>query len=204
MNGEVTEQMKTAGIEYKINYGVTIPVIREIALAYSPDADLSNRLWLLNIRETMILATLLYPVEKLTMENAQKYILELDKMELVEQLSMNLLRKLPYANSLCIWCLNSPELWVHITGFMLSVRIYDKLNASELNMIINKAFEFSTTNEYYLYKAIALSLSRICRINDDTAQLILGRMNKEFNTNNIGQSFISNELKAEIDFLRIK
>ncbi len=204
MNGVVSDQMKTAGIEYKKNYGVTIPVIRDIAKTYAADADLANRLWMLGIRETMILATLLYPTDKLTLENAKKYILELDKMELVEQMSMNLLNKLPYANSLCIWCVNSPELWVRITGLMLSVRIYENLNQAETSIIIDKSFEFSQTNEYYLYKAIALSLSRICRKNKETAQTILDRMNNEFDTNNTGQQYISNELKAEIEFLEAK
>jgi 3-methyladenine DNA glycosylase AlkD len=196
--------MKTAGIEYKKNYGVTIPVIRDIAKTYAADADLANRLWMLGIRETMILATLLYPTDKLTEENAKKYILELDKMELVEQMCMNLLNKLPYANKLCIWCVNSPELWVRITGLMLSVRIYENLNQTETSIIIDKSFEFSQTNEYYLYKAIALSLSRICRKNKETAQTILDRMNNEFDTNNTGQQYISNELKAEIEFLEAK
>ena len=204
MNGEVSDQMKTAGIAYKKNYGVTIPVIRDIAKSYAADADLANRLWMLGIRETMILATLLYPADKLTIENAQKYILELDKMELVEQMSMNLLHKLPYANSLCIWCINSPELWVRITGLMLSVRIYDQLNQQEVDNIIDKAFEFSQGNEYYLYKAIALSLSRISRKSNEIAQVILEKMNNEFDRNNTGQQYISNELEAEIEFLGAK
>ncbi len=204
MSGEVSEQMITAGIEYKKNYGVSIPVIRDIARLYAPDADLANRLWMLGIRETMILATLLYPKEKLTIENAQEYILEMNKMELVEQMSMNLLYKLPYANALCTWCVNSPELWVRITGLMLSVRIYNQLNQSEVDNIINKAFEFSQTNEYYLYKAIAHSLGRISRRNSETAQVILDKMNNQFDPNNLGQQYISNELKAEIEFLRTK
>lgn len=204
MSGEVSEQMITAGIEYKKNYGVSIPVIRDIAKSYTPDADLANRLWLLGIRETMILATLLYPKEKLTIENAKEYILELDKMELVEQISMNLLNKLTYANTLCIWCINSPELWVRITGLMLSVRIYNQLNQLEVDNIIDKAFEFSQTNEYYLYKAIALSLSRICRRDNETSQKILDKINNEFDSKNTGQQYISNELKAEIEFLGTK
>ncbi len=204
MSGEVSEQMITAGIEYKKNYGVSIPVIRDIAKSYTPDADLANRLWLLGIRETMILATLLYPKEKLTIENAKEYILELDKMELVEQISMNLLNKLTYAKTLCIWCINSPELWVRITGLMLSVRIYNQLNQLEVDNIIDKAFEFSQTNEYYLYKAIALSLSRICRRDNETSQKILDKINNEFDSKNTGQQYISNELKAEIEFLGTK
>ncbi len=204
MNGEVSEQMKTAGIVYKKNYGVTIPVIRDIAKSYAPDADLANRLWMLGERETMILATLLYPTDKLTVENAQKHILQLDKMELVEQISMNLLNKLPFATSLCIWCVNSPKLWIRITGLMLSVRIYKNLDEHETDTIIEKAFEFSQTNEYYLYKAIALSLSRISRRDDKTAHTILKKMNAEFDPNNIGQQYISNELKAEIEFLEVK
>ena len=50
MNGIVSEQMAQKGISYKINYGVSIPRIKEIAKDYAPDHDLAQRLWMLQIR----------------------------------------------------------------------------------------------------------------------------------------------------------
>ena len=61
MNGIVSGQMTEKGIHYKKNYGVSIPRIKEIASTYPPSHDLAQRLWNLQIRETMIMATLLEP-----------------------------------------------------------------------------------------------------------------------------------------------
>ena len=64
MNGITSESMESGGIVYKKNFGVAIPRLREIAREYNPDHDLAQRLWMLKIRETMILATLLEEPEK--------------------------------------------------------------------------------------------------------------------------------------------
>jgi len=109
MNGIVSDQMKMNGIVYKHNYGVTIPRIKEIAKMYSSNHDLSQRLWMLKIRETMIMSTLLQPIEKFTCELALKRIDELDQIEIVEQICMNLLCKLRYANNLCVECVRSEK-----------------------------------------------------------------------------------------------
>jgi hypothetical protein len=108
------------------------------------------------------MSTLIQPVEGFKIEKAMSRIDGTDKMELVEQLSMNLLAKLPYATTLCTQCINSPRLWTQITGFMLLLRIYQQFSKSELIQLIDKTFELTDTDEFHLYKAIGLSLSRCC------------------------------------------
>ncbi len=201
MNGIVSDQMKMNGIVYKHNYGVTIPRIKEIAKMYSPNHDLSQRLWMLKIRETMIMSTLLQPVEKFTCELALKRIDELDQIEIVEQICMNLLCKLRYANNLCVECVRSEKMWIQITGFILAARVYNQLNENETHIIIEKAFEGSTTTEFHLYKAIALCLSRFCRMNAQTAKLIEERLDMIFQKDSMAQQYIAGEVKQEILFL---
>ena len=98
MNGIVSEQMTKSGISYKKNYGVTIPRIKEIAVGYPSNHDLAQRLWTLQIRETMIMATLLEPLDKFTSQNAREWISQFNQIEIVEQANMNLFCKLPFAN----------------------------------------------------------------------------------------------------------
>ncbi|MBP6356367.1 MAG: hypothetical protein KA303_03650, partial [Paludibacter sp.] len=128
-------------------------------------------------------------------------IAETDKMELVEQLSMNLLAKLPYATTLCVQCINSPRLWTQITGFMLLLRIYQQFSKTELIQLIDKAFELSDTNEFHLYKTIGLSLSRCCRKDDSVANYILNKINLKTDKDSDALRYIANELKQEIEFL---
>jgi hypothetical protein len=201
MNGITADYMKNSGIIYKLNFGVSIPRIKEIAQGYKPNSDLADRLWVIGIRETMIMSTLIQPIEGFKIEKAMSRIDGTDKMELVEQLSMNLLAKLPYATTLCVQCINSTRLWTQITGFMLLLRIYQQFSKSELIQLIDKTFELTDTNEFHLYKAIGLSLSRCCRKDASVAAYILEKLKMKADIDSDALRYIANELKQETEFL---
>lgn len=201
MNGITADYMKNSGIIYKLNFGVSIPRIKEIAQGYKPNSDLADRLWVIGIRETMIMSTLIQPIEGFKIEKAMSRIDGTDKMELVEQLSMNLLAKLPYATTLCTQCINSPRLWTQITGFMLLLRIYQQFSKSELIQLIDKTFELTNTDEFHLYKAIGLSLSRCCRKDASVAAYILEKIKMKADKDSDALRYIANELKQETEFL---
>lgn len=61
MNGATTEQMEKRCLDYAINYGAQLPHIKEMAKTCSFSPDECRKLWQLNIRETMLLATMLMP-----------------------------------------------------------------------------------------------------------------------------------------------
>jgi 3-methyladenine DNA glycosylase AlkD len=203
MNGIVSEQMTRSGIVYKKNYGVSIPRIREIATSYHPDQDLARRLWFLQIRETMIMATLLQPVEKFNLEMAQSWVQQLNHTEIVEQLTMNLLCKLDFAPELSLACLESEKLWSQVTGFILAARIANKLNRAEIHSIVARAIEVSATTDFHLYKAVGLCLSRLCRNGKEVASYVLKEIEAFSTTTSKGQQYIAAEVKDELLFLAI-
>ncbi|HZK69497.1 MAG TPA: DNA alkylation repair protein [Paludibacter sp.] len=202
MNGITSEKMTQSGVVYKKNYGVDIPRIKEIASLYTPNSDLADRLWMLGIRETMIMGTLLQPIEKCTSEIANEWIDSIHQIELVEQICMNLLSKLSFANELCLQWVSS-SLWKQITGFILAARIYDKLTTDEARILIQKAIQLSTTPEFHLYKALSLCLCRLARKDKEIATYISKEIETISNTNFIGQQYISSEVKQELLFLNI-
>ena len=53
MNGMVSQSMREKGMEYKLNFGIEYPRIKEIAAGYEPDHELAQALWKENIRETI-------------------------------------------------------------------------------------------------------------------------------------------------------
>ncbi|WP_443680567.1 DNA alkylation repair protein, partial [Phocaeicola coprocola] len=63
MNGMVSQSMREKGMEYKLNFGIEYPRIKEIAAGYEPDHELAQALWKENIRECKILAGLLQPAD---------------------------------------------------------------------------------------------------------------------------------------------
>jgi len=203
MNGIVSEQMTRGGIIYKQNYGVSIPRIKEIAAGYHPDHYLSQRLWQLQIRETMILATLLEPVDTFTAEIAREWVSQFNQIEIVEQASMNLFCRLSYADRLCLECIQSEDEWTQITGFILVSRIVGKLNHNQIELVIQRSLKLSLTDDLHLFRAIALALSRLCRKDKETATTILKEVEAFSEKYSNGRVYISAEVKQEILFLNI-
>ncbi len=203
MNGVVSDSMTQSGIIYKKNFGVNIPRIKEIAAGYTPGHDLAQRLWSLQIRETMIMATLLEPIDKFSMDLAQKWVEEFDQIEIIEQSVMNLFCKLEYSNELCKQWIQNDKIWIQISGFILAARTGNKLSHDSIELIIEKGLELSETDNFHLYKAIALCFSRFCRLNKETALYISDKIKYFVTNSSVSQQFISNDVTQEILFLGI-
>lgn len=201
MNGVVSDKMKESGISYKQNFGVDIPRLKQIASGYDQSKDLAQRLWALQIRETMILATLLHPVDSFTSEMADEWLVSLTHPEIVEQCSMNLFAKLPFAVELSIRWAKSDKLWHQITAFNLGARIWKSFEASQSDELIHRALEISDTAEYHLYKSIALILSRLCRTGKELSDRIYEEISCMKNSHHPSKKYIFSEVSQEISFL---
>ncbi|HRZ96126.1 MAG TPA: DNA alkylation repair protein [Paludibacter sp.] len=201
MNGIVSEQMNKSGIFYKKNYGVSIPRILEISKLYKPDHNIAERLWAMRIRETMMLALLIEPIENFAYRLAKKRIGEIEQLDLAEFSSMYFFSKLPYSNELCLECVFSDHVWTQITGFMIGARIKDILNEKEIISLIDRAMDLSTTTEYQLHKSISTCLSRLCRIDKHIAQIISVKIKNFKTAESAGQQYIHETVTQEINFL---
>ena len=203
MNGIVSDQMIQSGIIYKNNYGVSITRLREIASMYQQNHELAQQLWNLQIRESMILATLIEPVDKYSYKLANQWTEDFNQIEIIEQICMNLLSKVSFANKLCVEWIYSEKMMIQVAGFHLATRIYEKLSQEEIENIIQKALKSAENKEFHLYKAIANCLSRFCRKDKITANFILNGTSKFTDLTAIGEQFILNAVKQEIFFLKI-
>ena len=96
MNGVVSTLQRRQGLDYKINFGVEIPRLKEIAAAHEKEIELAGALWQDNIRECKMLAIFLMP-ECGYDDVADKWIAETKFTEIADQLAMHLLCKLPDA-----------------------------------------------------------------------------------------------------------
>jgi hypothetical protein len=124
MNGVAAAGMRAHGIDYKMNFGVSLPEIKEIALQYIKDAALAERLWKEDVRELKIMATLLQPYDAFTCEQAERWALDIRYMEIAEQYCINLLQHLPFAGTLAAGWIPREEGFMQVTGFLLYVRLF--------------------------------------------------------------------------------
>nr|MBP9970458.1 DNA alkylation repair protein [Paludibacteraceae bacterium] len=90
MNGVTSELMSDRGVKYKTNFGVAFPDLQKIAQQYSPNELVATYLWHKSVRETKILAILLYPAQALTLEKSITWISDCDTVELIEYLCAHL------------------------------------------------------------------------------------------------------------------
>jgi hypothetical protein len=122
-NGEVSTAMKRQGIEYKQNWGVSVVELRELAGVYKPDHLLALKLWNKRWRETMILATLLDPPEKVTEEQMDFWTKSFENREIAEQASANLWVKTKFAFVKAIEWSRGKKHLVRFTGIHLMGRL---------------------------------------------------------------------------------
>ncbi len=91
MDGDISGQMRNKGVDYKLNYGASVLWLKNLANEYQGDNDLAERLWLREIRETMIIATLVARPDKDFIKKIDFWMKGLVSDELAEQIGVNLL-----------------------------------------------------------------------------------------------------------------
>lgn len=202
MNGVVADSMKEKGLVYKQNFGVDLPHLRELAKKYTANHDLAQRLWALQIRETMIMATLIQPKDSFSESTAEEWLQSVTNIELAEQISMNLLSKLPYKNQFCLKLIKKDESWSRITGFTLSARLWSELEIEQAKELVRLAVENSESDNFYLYKAVSSSLSRLCRRDKEIMTYVQQQVKTFEHSDKLSQQYIVGEIANEISFLK--
>ena len=92
-DGETAELIEKSGAHYRVNYGVSLVHLRKMAETLSPEDALARRLWYRQIRETMIIATMVADVKVMGEEEVNAWGDMLNTIELSEQMGRNLLVK---------------------------------------------------------------------------------------------------------------
>ena len=124
MNGVASHSMREKGVGYKLNWGVSLVHLREMAATYGKDYDLAIALWKEDIRECKILATLIMPAERLLPEVADIWLEQTTSQELAEMLAANLLKDVSYAPEIAYRWMASDSDIRQICGFCILSRLF--------------------------------------------------------------------------------
>ncbi len=96
MNGVASGSMREKGMLYKLNFGVSLTELKQIASRHEPCAELAAALWKEDIREFKILASMLQPADNFPIEQARMWVRDIPYPEIAEQCCRNLFARLPY------------------------------------------------------------------------------------------------------------
>jgi hypothetical protein len=115
--------MEKRGVVYKVNFGVSIPLLTQIAANYVKNHLLALKLWNKQWRETMILATLLEEPCEVSENQMDFWASNFQSVEIAEQAAMNLFSKTSFAyEKACRYCLGK-KLLVKIVGLLMIGRL---------------------------------------------------------------------------------
>ena len=123
MNGIIATSMREKGMNYRMNFGVDIPKIHQIAQKYTPDKTLAETLWKEDVREMKILATLLYPKSEFSDEAAERWVSSIPNQEIREQVCKNLFQEMAFADKWVQRWVENDDAEIRITGYWLFARL---------------------------------------------------------------------------------
>lgn len=107
-NGMLAAQMRHGGLDYRINFGLNVPQIKDIATELTSGGhtadeltSLANALWdNATTRESRLLAPMILPLEAATPQLAARWMAQAQTTEVADMLCHSLLRRLGFAPAL--------------------------------------------------------------------------------------------------------
>lgn len=201
MNGVVSSSMRDKGMDYKMNFGVDITRLKEIALKYEHTPALAETIWGLDVREMKILATMVYPIDMFSESKANEWASEIPNQEIREHMCRNLFQNLPFAHVLVQKWVVSENSSIRLTGYWLYVRLL-LVNAAVLNnidkqIVIEQAIKDIQSEEGLMRTAALNVLKHSVRRDETAAQFILKEISKFANSDNPADNEIFNDLSFE-------
>ena len=124
MDGAVAKSMRDKGLNYKLNWGATLPRLRQKADEIGYNYDLAIALWKEDVRECKIIATMIMPPDEVLPEVIDIWMEQTTEQEIAEQAAFNLYQHLPYAPEKAYqWMASEKELY-QLCGFHILSRIF--------------------------------------------------------------------------------
>lgn len=149
MNGVTAQSLRDKGVNYHLNWGVSLQHLQEMTAEIKAEShtpaelhELSILLWKENIRECKILATMLMPAEEFPADLAMLWVEQTPTQEIAELAAMNLYQHLPYAKDMALQLIAQPYEMAQLQGYCIMARLLSTkmvLNDSELNEFIDQA-----------------------------------------------------------------
>lgn len=200
MDGEIAQQMKNSGLNYQLNYGVSMFWIRKISKQYEQNQKLADRLWHREARETMIMACIISNSSSFDTEKIEQWFSMIKTNELAEQFGVHLLSRIDTSTNLSQQYITSSNKFKQAAAWAALATIIKSDTSFNKEFYILKAFNTITTDATFLQRIKGRFLRAACR----NSKQLLAMVENQLKTieENKNTSFLTQELKTEIEFLK--
>lgn len=167
-NPKNVAEMAHYGINPEKNYGVQMPVLREMAKELGKDHKLAQELWELGIRETRLLATMVDDPALVSEAQMERRVKDFNSWDICDGCVMNLFAHTKLAWQKAIeWSLREEE-FVKRAGFVLMARLAvgsSKIDDKELEKFLPLIKKEAVDDRNYVKKAVNWALRQIGKRN---------------------------------------
>ncbi len=167
MDGAIAKSMRDKGVEYHLNWGATLPRLKEKAVEIGKNYDLAIALWKENVRECKILATMIMPPDKVLPEVIDIWMEQITSQEIAEQATFNLFQYLPFAaDKAYTWMASEKELY-QLCGFHILSRLFmngQEPNERGINEFVDQALAALQGESLAVKKAAMASVVRFSEL----------------------------------------
>ncbi|MGE4290474.1 MAG: hypothetical protein AB7E36_17500 [Salinivirgaceae bacterium] len=196
-NGDVSRLLQKMGISYRLNYGVSIPHLRQIGSEFLPNNELAFLLWKKDIREAKIISSMLFEVEKLNDGQVLDIASQLNHQELIEQFSKNMLALVPNLVAFIdIWLSKGLEASI-LAFYTASWAIKQNHNQKDaiVTYIINHTEIAAKTDNHQLHQALLFAMQTVFQTSQQNQKKMKDLAEKMMHTENnavrrLGQEFL--------------
>ena len=167
MDGSIAQSMRDKGVNYHLNWGATLPRLRQKADEIGQNYDLAIALWKENVRECKILATMSMPADQILPEVVDIWMEQTDSIEIAEQAAFNLYQHLPYAAEKAYQWLAAPEELPQICGYHILSRLFmnkQEPNERGINEFVDQALVALQSSNVTLRKAAMQAVIRFSEL----------------------------------------
>lgn len=124
MNGPVSHSMREKGLNYKVNFGVELPRLKEMADSLPHTYELAAALWKEDIRECRLLAGLLMPPESFDAELGEIWVEQMRFAEEAECTVMHLFARTPWASAKAFEWMAQEDPMHQLCAYLLLARLF--------------------------------------------------------------------------------
>ena len=126
MNGVAAQSMRDKGLDYHVNWGASVPMLKAKAKEIGKNRDLAIALWKEDVRECKILATMVMPADEMLPEIVDIWMEQTTSQEIAELASFNLYQHLPFAAEKAYqWIASEKEIY-QLCGFHVLARLFGR------------------------------------------------------------------------------
>jgi len=175
MNGSASAIMRERGLKYKLNFGVELPRIKQIASQFEKNHNLAQALWKEDIRECKILAGLLQPIDTFFPEIMDIWIETMPSVEIAEMTCMHLFQYLPYAPQKSLQLIANEGEYQQICGYLTIARLLMKKNdmtERAENELLDQAVVSYLGGSFAVRKAVMTALKKYMADNEQHAFML--------------------------------